>query len=188
MRVCVSREASCETAHLSLRCSHLHQVAKSHELAHSYSQVWINKIFQRKLVNIFIPISFNICFGCSKEPSHWGGSFEYPQHNFGWERRKLNFHYKLLTKVLLFDQPIFSTFSIIIHSSYFPLVCLCWWFSPNQLFFSHARVFFLIWTSTMGITEDKVSCSKTHQSASSEARPGLIPQFWPNLSSCTSLG
>ena len=25
---------------------------------------------QRKIVNIFLPISFNICFGCSKEPSH----------------------------------------------------------------------------------------------------------------------
>ena len=25
---------------------------------------------ERKIVNIFLPISFNICFGCSKEPSH----------------------------------------------------------------------------------------------------------------------
>ena len=29
----------------------------------------INKIFERKIVNIFLPISFHICFGCSKEPS-----------------------------------------------------------------------------------------------------------------------
>ena len=29
-----------------------------------------NKIFSRKIVNIFLPISFNICSGCSKEPSH----------------------------------------------------------------------------------------------------------------------
>ena len=29
----------------------------------------INKIFERKIVNIFLPISFNLCFGCSKEPS-----------------------------------------------------------------------------------------------------------------------
>ena len=28
------------------------------------------KKFQRKIVNIFLPINFNICFGCSKEPSH----------------------------------------------------------------------------------------------------------------------
>ena len=26
--------------------------------------------FGRKFVNIFLPISFDICFGCSKEPSH----------------------------------------------------------------------------------------------------------------------
>ena len=32
--------------------------------------VQINKIFERKIVNIFIPISFNIYFGCSKELSH----------------------------------------------------------------------------------------------------------------------
>ena len=27
-------------------------------------------------------ISLTICHGCSKEPSHWDGSFEYPQHMF----------------------------------------------------------------------------------------------------------
>ena len=26
--------------------------------------------FERKIVNIFLPLSFNICFMCSKEPSH----------------------------------------------------------------------------------------------------------------------
>ena len=34
------------------------------------AQVQINKNFQRKIVNIFLPINFNTCFGCSKEPSH----------------------------------------------------------------------------------------------------------------------
>ena len=29
----------------------------------------VYKIFQRKFVIIFLPINFNICFGCSKEPS-----------------------------------------------------------------------------------------------------------------------
>ena len=29
-----------------------------------------NKIFERKIVNIFLSISINTCFGCSKEPSH----------------------------------------------------------------------------------------------------------------------
>ena len=33
-------------------------------------------------VNIFLPISFNICFVCSKEPSHGDGSFEHSQHMF----------------------------------------------------------------------------------------------------------
>ena len=28
-------------------------------------------------------------FGCSKEPSHWDGSFEYPQHMY-WMRNKEN--------------------------------------------------------------------------------------------------
>ena len=30
----------------------------------------INKNFEHKIVNTFLPISFNICFGCSKEPPH----------------------------------------------------------------------------------------------------------------------
>ena len=32
-------------------------------------QVGIN-IFERKILNIFLPIDFNKCLGCSKEPSH----------------------------------------------------------------------------------------------------------------------
>ena len=38
--------------------------------------------FEHKIVNIFLPISFKICFVCSKEPPQWDGSFEYPQHMF----------------------------------------------------------------------------------------------------------
>ena len=30
----------------------------------------LDKKFQRKIVNIFLPINFNICIGCSKEPSN----------------------------------------------------------------------------------------------------------------------
>ena len=41
-----------------------------------------------KIVNIFLPISFNICLGCSKETSHRDGSFEYPRHMF-WLRNKI---------------------------------------------------------------------------------------------------
>ena len=40
--------------------------------------------------NIFeLHIHLNMCFGCSKELSHWDCSFEYPQHIFCWEIRKL---------------------------------------------------------------------------------------------------
>ena len=31
-----------------------------------------------------------MCFGCSKEPSHWDGSFEYPQHMFWLRNKKSN--------------------------------------------------------------------------------------------------
>ena len=32
-----------------------------------------------------------ICFGCSKEPSHWDGSFVYPQHMFWLKNKKYTF-------------------------------------------------------------------------------------------------
>ena len=32
--------------------------------------VKINKVSERNIVHILLPISFNICFGGSKEPSH----------------------------------------------------------------------------------------------------------------------
>ena len=38
----------------------------------------VNKFFLCKIVNIFLPIFFSICFECSKEPFHCDGSFEYP--------------------------------------------------------------------------------------------------------------
>ena len=44
-----------------------------------------------KIVIIFLPINLNICFGCSKEPSQWDGSFEYPQHMFCLRNKKINF-------------------------------------------------------------------------------------------------
>ena len=34
------------------------------------TQVYISKYFQRKIINIFLRINFNKCFGRSKEPSH----------------------------------------------------------------------------------------------------------------------
>ena len=48
--------------------------------------VYINIKIEREIVNIFLPIHFNICFGYSKEPSHRDGSFEYAQHIFFVEK------------------------------------------------------------------------------------------------------
>ena len=47
--------------------------------------------FVCKNFTIFLPIYFNLCFGCSKEPSRRDGSFEYPQHLFLLRNAKLNF-------------------------------------------------------------------------------------------------
>ena len=53
--------------------------------------IGLNKIFECKIVNMFLPISFNICFRCSKEPSHRDGSFEYPQNMFWLRNKKIIF-------------------------------------------------------------------------------------------------
>ena len=49
----------------------------------------VRKLYERKIVSIFLPLNLNMCFGCSKEPSHRDRSFEYPQHMF-WMRNKEN--------------------------------------------------------------------------------------------------
>ena len=51
----------------------------------------IIKTVERKNVIIFLPIAFNICFGCPKEPSHRDGSFEYSQHMFWLRNMKIKF-------------------------------------------------------------------------------------------------
>ena len=43
----------------------------------------------RKIAIIYLSFSYNMCFGWTKEPSHWDGSFEHPQHMF-WLRNKKN--------------------------------------------------------------------------------------------------
>ena len=60
-----------------------------------FTQVSINNIFQHTIVNIFLPIIFNICFVCSKETSQLDGSFEYPQHMSSLRNMKIYF---LVTK------------------------------------------------------------------------------------------
>ena len=50
----------------------------------------------RKIAIIILSISLNMCFGCSKEPSHRDGSFEYPQHMFLLRNKKNNFQLRTL--------------------------------------------------------------------------------------------
>ena len=54
-----------------------------------------------------------MCFGCSKEPSHWDG-FLLSTHNicFGWEIEKIVFQYALLSKGPLEGIRLYFTFSI----------------------------------------------------------------------------
>ena len=47
------------------------------------------KNFKRKTAISFLSIGLNLCFGCSKEPSHREGSFEYPQHMFWFRNKKI---------------------------------------------------------------------------------------------------
>ena len=54
--------------------------------------------YLRKIAIIFLTISLNMCFGCSKEPPHRDGSFEYPQHML-WLRNKKN-NFQLHTLIL----------------------------------------------------------------------------------------
>ena len=46
-------------------------------------------------MNIFLPISLNICSGWSKEPFHGGGSFDFPQHMLSI------YYYTLLSRGLI---------------------------------------------------------------------------------------
>ena len=39
-------------------------------------------VYLSEIAFVFLPISVNLCFGCSGEPSHWDRSFEHPQYRF----------------------------------------------------------------------------------------------------------
>ena len=52
------------------------------------AQVEINTLFERKIVNILLPISFNIILVLKRTVSLRDGSIEYPQSMF-WLRNKI---------------------------------------------------------------------------------------------------
>ena len=58
----------------------------------------LNKNFQRKIVNIFLPLILAYVLGAQKGTVSMSDSFEFPQHIF--LLKKLFFFYALLTKVL----------------------------------------------------------------------------------------
>ena len=59
-----------------------------------------NRKYDSKKRILFLSMHWIICFGCSKEPSHGDGSFEYPQHII-WSRiKKNNFNFTYLSKGL----------------------------------------------------------------------------------------
>ena len=82
-----------------------------------FQMVQISKNYQRKIVNIFLSIHFNICFGCSKELSQWDGSFEYSQHLFWLRNKKINFClYTLIWRPgwsWISSQPLLILFSLL---------------------------------------------------------------------------
>ena len=62
-----------------------------------------------------------MCFGCSKEPSHRDGSFEYPQHMF-WVRnkeKKIIFQYALLSGCLELRMTLHVILQLIIRKLIF---------------------------------------------------------------------
>ena len=87
-----------------------------------------------------------ICFGCTKEPSHRDGSFEYPQHMF-WLRNKKN-NFQLRTLIWRPAQCIMWRF------------CLCWCFTSQSTIFQSCLDDYLGWTSSKQMI---VFCLRTMQ-------------------------
>ena len=86
-------------------------------------------------------------FGYSKEPSHWKGSFEYPQHMFWLRNKKITFLLKswisLKSRKCTFTSkwvaaqllpPLVFTYN---YSAVF--VCLIWFFTSQSTIFSICR-------------------------------------------------
>ena len=136
----------------------------------------------------WIPISLNVCFGCSKEPSHRDGSFEYPQLMFWLINMKIIFWYTLLTKGLcdIFYMGQLRNFRV--------LILIELW---NDLFFTSTLVWItlakvviglsltqrplgisILWVTTVKILKDKMSLFITSSFSAEPATYITADQFW----------
>ena len=66
------------------------KLPKSHDRPSDKQKFW------RKIVIIFLSISSNVCFGCSKEPSHWDRSFEHLKHMYWLRNKKMKRNKKIV--------------------------------------------------------------------------------------------
>ena len=80
---------------------------------------------ERKFVNIFLFVRFNICFGCS----NWDGYFEYHNICFGWEISKNN-NCTLLSKSLM----IYCEILIIIVHEILLIMEIIWLFDIQNVY------------------------------------------------------
>ena len=118
-----------------LESTHIVELASALDQQWCWS-VWIlavdHRFFERKIANIFLPVSLNICFGCSKEPSHWDSSFEYPQYMFWLRNKKIIFLLRTdLTNAWLMltniQHLLTAFFHKVVHCRYLYLYVLSKW-------------------------------------------------------------
>ena len=144
-------------------------------------------------MNVLLPINFNMCFGCSKESSHWDGSFEYPQHMF-WLRNCIML---LCDQKVVGSNPAISTVSLIktlyLHPHSLVLVqprkislhdwkIVDWAIKYQLNFYIVKRLFFLVPTTYTGPRSavGNVSgyrCVSDCRSRGREFDPGPVPYF-----------
>ena len=84
----------------------------------------INKGRSVKLWIFFYQSVKNMCFGCSKEPSQWDGSLEYPQHMFCLRNKKISLYKVCLSCCLKMHSFNITRFLFCMHCRYICLTCM----------------------------------------------------------------
>ena len=73
-------------------------------------------------MQFFFLSSLNMCFVCSKEPSHWDGSFEYPEPMFWLRNKEIIFSYAVLSGGLYVFRASKSVFNALLAQ----VSVICW--------------------------------------------------------------